>query len=126
MWIVLSVNSGHLGEFGLPGGGEASRSASRQWLSGIIVKRNAVLLHRPDQPHAALDLAVIEHQARRRDLHGGAARLRSLTSSTARGSESRSSASSSVHRPIALALRDGEQAGLRAGAGMGVDRRAGR
>ena len=51
-----------------------SRSASTQWLSAIIFSGRLWLLHRPDQPHAPLDLAVVEHQARRRDLHGGAAR----------------------------------------------------
>ena len=33
-----------------------------------------MVLHRPDQPHAAFDLAIVEHEARRGDLHGGAAR----------------------------------------------------
>jgi hypothetical protein len=33
-----------------------------------------VLLHRPDQPDAAFDLAIVEHDAGGRDLHGGAAR----------------------------------------------------
>ena len=47
---------------------------------------------------------------------------RSLISSTARGSESRSRASASVTGAIVLTLGDDEQARLRASAGMGVDR----
>ena len=42
---------------------------------GQRVERDRGALHRPQQAHAALDLAVIEHQARRGHLHRGAAGL---------------------------------------------------
>ena len=65
---------GHLGELGLPGGGEAFAVGFRPVAFRHHLQRKAVMLHRPDQPHAPLDLAVIEHETRRRHLHGGAAR----------------------------------------------------
>ena len=117
----------HLGELGLPGARRSvSRSASRQWVCAIIVSGMAVLLHRPDQAHAALDLAVVEHQARRRHLHGGAARLLVDQQHARADRRARSSASSSVTGRLRSRCGDGEQPGLGAGAGMGVDRRAGR
>ena len=79
------------------------------------------MLHRPDQPHAPLDLAVVEHQARRRDLHGGSAGALVDQQHGARIGEPIQGLVQR-HRTIALALDDGEQPRLRAGAGMGVDR----
>ena len=78
-------------------------------------------LHRADQPHASLDLAIVEHEARRRDLHGRTARALVDQQHGARIGEAIQRLVQR-HRAIALALGDGEQAGLRAGAGMGVDR----
>ena len=65
---------GHLRKLRLPGRGEAftirfDPMAFRHHLQG-----DAVLLHRSDQPDAPLDLAVVEHEARRRDLNGGTSR----------------------------------------------------
>jgi hypothetical protein len=86
----------HLGQFGLPGRGEgATVGLDPMGLAHHAQRWRNVLLHRPDQPHAAFDLAIIEH-----DAGGGictAARPeRSLTSSFARGSDSSASAASSV------------------------------
>ena len=73
MWIVLSVNSG-------TSASSACQAAAKRVAVGFDpvalrhhLQRKAVVLHRPDQPHAPFDLAVVEHQARRRDLHGGTA-----------------------------------------------------
>ena len=78
------------------------------------------MLHRPDEPHAAFDLAIVEHQTRRGNLHGRAARLAVDQQQGARIGEP---AQRLVERdrPVALALGDGEQAGFRRGAGVGVD-----
>ena len=67
------------------------------------------MLHRPDQPDAALDLAIVEHDAGARNLHGGAARLRSLTSSFPRPIGQQAERLVERHRAIALALRDRQQ-----------------
>ena len=64
---------GHLAELGLPGRGEAFAVGFRPMAFGHHLQRKAVMLHRPDQPHPPLDLAVIEHEARRRHLNGGPA-----------------------------------------------------
>src|SRR5262245_9609962 len=79
-----------------------------------------VLLHRPDQAYAPLDLAVVEHDARCRDLHGGSSRA--LVDQ--QGSTTIREVMKSViqtHRMIALALGDREQPGLSASARMGVN-----
>ena len=71
-------------------------------------------LHRPDQPDALLDLAIIKHEARRRDLHGGMTRPlvdqqnSAMIGKTIQGVIQR-------HGMIALALRNREQPGLGAG-----------
>ena len=121
MWIVLSVNSGHLGELGLPGGGEALAVGFDPVALRHHLQRKVVLLHRPDQPHAPFDLAVVEHEARRRDLHGGAARAL-VDQQHGAGIGEAIERLIQRHRTVALALGDGQQARLRAGAGMGVDR----
>ena len=65
---------GHFGELGLPCRGEALAVGLHPMAFRHHLQRKAVMLHRSDQPHAPLDLAVVEHEARRRNLHGGAAR----------------------------------------------------
>lgn len=65
---------GDLGKLREPSCGEAitirlDPMAFRQHRQG-----SAVLLHRPDQADAPLDLAVIEHKARSRELYGGPSR----------------------------------------------------
>ena len=67
------MNSGTSASSACQAAAKRSRSASIQWLSAIIFSGRLMVLHRPDQPHAPFDLAVVEHEARRRDLHGGAA-----------------------------------------------------
>ena len=79
------------------------------------------MFHRADEADPAFDLAIVEHQARA----GTCTAARPdwlLTSRTARGSERRLERLIERDRPVALALGDGEQPGLGAGAGMGVDR----
>ena len=78
-------------------------------------------LHRANQPHASLDFAVIEHEARRRDLYGRTARALVDQQHRARIGEPIQSLVQR-HRAIALALGDDEQASLCAGPRMGVDR----
>ena len=79
------------------------------------------MFHRPDQADAAFDLAIVEHQAAGRNLHGGAARL-AVDQKNGAGIGEMLQRLIERDRPIALALGDGQQARLRRGAGMGVDR----
>ncbi len=62
----------HLCQFRVPGRGEGS--LVRLAPMGLIhcPHGDAHRFHRPDQPHAALDLAIIQHDAGGGDLHGGA------------------------------------------------------
>ena len=66
-----------LGEFGnarklrLPGGGKAFSVGFEPMAFRHHPQGNAVLLHRADQPHSAFNLTVVEHEARRRNLHRG-------------------------------------------------------
>ena len=64
----------HLGQLGGPCRGEG-RAIGLQPM-GLVhhLDGDVVRLHRPDQPDAAFDLAIVEHEAGGRDLHGGAAR----------------------------------------------------
>ena len=84
-----------------------------------------MLLHRADQPDAPFDLAVIEHEARRRDLHGGpAGALVDQQDGAMIGKTTESVIQ--AHRTIALALGDREKPGFGAGRRMNINRRAGR
>ena len=112
---------GHLGKLGLPNGGEALAIGFRPVALRHHLQGKAVALHRANQPHASFDFAIIEHEARRRDLNGRTARALVDQQHGARIGEAIQSLVQR-HRAIALALGDDEQAGLRAGAGMGVDR----
>ena len=123
MWIVLSMNSGTAATSACQAWAKVSRSASCQWVWRHRRQGNGGTLHRPDQPDAALHLAVVEHQARRRDLHGGAARLAVDQKARARIGEPIQRLNQR-DRLVALALRDREQARFRGRAGMGVDRLA--
>ena len=64
----------NLGDFGLPGAGEGVAVGFPPMGLRHHRQRDGGMLHRADEAHAAFDLAVVEHQARRGDLHGGAAR----------------------------------------------------
>ena len=64
-----------------------------------------MLLHRPDQSDAPLDLAVVEHEARSRNLHGGPSRaLIDQQDGLTIGKTSKSVIQ--TDRMVALALRD--------------------
>ena len=71
MCRVLSVNSGSAASSASQAWVNSARSASRHWVlaRSAIVDRG--MLHRAHQADAALDRAVVQHQARRRHLHGG-------------------------------------------------------
>ena len=76
MWRSLSVNSGSSASSAVPRVAEAGASRlPRQCVWAIVVERHRRALHRPQQPDAALDLAVVEHQARGGNLHGRAAAI---------------------------------------------------
>src|SRR3546814_15130151 len=81
---------------------------------------DVVCLHRPDQPHPPFDLAIVQHDAGGRDLHGGA--TRALVDQ-----QPRAWVIEMVERlgqrdwPVALALSDGQQPGFRPGAGMDME-----
>ena len=95
MWISLSVNSGTSATSAAQARAKVSRSASRQWVWGIIASGMAGCsigrisrTRRSTSPSSSIRLGAGTCTAARPDWL--------LTSSTARGSESRPSASSSV------------------------------
>ncbi len=85
--------------------------------------RDIVGLGRADQADAPFDLAIIKHDAARRDLDGGSAGALVDEQLCARIAEFGESCVER-HRPVAPALVDREQAGFRAGARIRVDRLA--
>ena len=98
---------------------KVSRSASCQWVCGIAATATVGCSIGRIEPHAPFDLAVVEHDAAGRNLHGGAARL-------AVDQEHRAGIGEAIKRviehdrPVALALRDREQARLGRRPWMGV------
>ena len=84
-------------------------------------ERDRGALHRPQQPHAAFDLAVVEHQARRRDLHGGAPGL-GVDQQHRAGIAGAFEGVGEREGVIALAPADGEDLRLRTGLRMDVER----
>ena len=76
MWMLAVGELGQLGEFGRPGACEGIAVGFAPMGLRHGRERHERMLHRPDQPHATFDLAVIEHHAAGRHLHGGAAGLR--------------------------------------------------
>ena len=118
--IVLSENSGTSASSAVQAAAKASRSASTQRVSPMASQRHVLAFHRPDQADAPLDLAIVEHDAGGRDLHGGAAGLLVDEQDGARIAEM-IERRIERDRPIALALGDGQQPGFGAGARMGVD-----
>ena len=101
----------HVGELGLPGAREGLAVGLAPMGLRHHRQRDDRVLHRPDQPDAAFDLAVVEHDAAGRHLHGGAARLRVDQQHGARIGEMVQRLVER-DRPVALALRDGEQPGF--------------
>ncbi|MNL44702.1 hypothetical protein D3C87_1672950 [compost metagenome] len=110
----------HLGDFGLPCRRE--RAAIGLGPAGLAhrLERHVLGFHRPDQADPPFDFAIIEHYAGGWDLHGGAAGLLVDQQHGARIAEV-VERRIERDRPVALALGDGQQAGLGAGARMGVD-----
>ena len=71
MCSVLSVNSGSAASSASQAWVNSVRSASRHWVLARSAIGDRGALHRAHQADAALDRAVVQHQARRRHLHGG-------------------------------------------------------
>lgn len=111
----------HLGKFRQPGCGKAITISLAPMTFCQHFLRDAVLLHRPDQPNTPFDFAVVEHEARSRDLHGGSSRalIDQQGSATIRKT---TKSVIQIHRMIALTLGDREKPGLGACAVMDVDR----
>ena len=79
------------------------------------------MFHRADEADPAFDLAIVEHQTAGRNLHGGAARL-AVDQKNPAGIGETLQRLIERDRPVTFALGDGQQARLRRGAGMGVNR----
>ncbi len=109
----------YVGKLGPPSDGEGIAVGLDPMALRHHFQRGMVLLHRPDEPHAPLDLAIVEHQRWRWHLHGGAARA-------VIDQQDGAAVGEMIERlvehdgPIALALGDGQQPGLRPGAGMDI------
>src|SRR5579859_5803448 len=98
----------HLCKLRLPGRGEARTIRFDPMAFCHHPQGDAVLLHRSDQSDASLDLAIVKHEARSRDLHGCSARaLIDQQDGTMIGKTTESIVQ--THRMIALALRDCEK-----------------
>ena len=65
----------NLGDFGRPGAGEGVAVGFPPMGLRHHCQRDGGMLHRADQANPAFDLAIVEHQASGRNLHGGAAGL---------------------------------------------------
>ena len=123
MWNVLSVNAGTAASSGLPGFGERPgvglpplRARQRRFAQCQAINRT-------DQAHAALHRAVIQHQARRRRLDGGATRLRVDEQARVRaGGGCEIERLGEGHGPAAVAAAHREQLRLRSARRMRVER----
>ena len=111
----------HCGDLGLPGAGEVGPIGFLPMRVRQIAERNRRTLHRPEQADAPFDRAVIEHQARRRHLHGGAS---GLTVDEKPGTRIVGTLERLVERQwaIAIAAGDGEHSRLGAALRMDVER----
>src|SRR4051794_11982307 len=103
---------GYFAELGGPRRSEARAIDLRPVTFRHRLQWKAVALHWSDQPHAPLDLAVVEHAAGRRDLNGGPARALVDEEQGARIGEPIERLVKR-DRAVAPTLGDGEQAGLR-------------
>ena len=110
----------HLGKLRQPGRGKTFAIRFKPMALHHHIQGNLVLLHRPDQADAALDLAVVEHDARGRNLHCGPSRPLVDQQDSMIGKTSKSVIQ--TNRMVALALRDAEQPCLGACARMDIDR----
>ena len=111
----------HFGEFPIPGAREGVAVGLLPVRLRQRVETDGRALHRPQQAHAALDRAVVEHQAGCRHLHRGAARLRIDEQA---GAGFLGALQGFIEREglVAVTAADGEHLALRAAAGMGVER----
>ncbi len=97
----------HRGDLGLPGAGEVRPVHLLPMGLRDNRERDRGTLHRAEQADAPFDLAVVEHQARRRHLHGGASGLavdQKLGAGIIRPFERLGEG----ERPVAVAAGDGE------------------
>ena len=109
------------GEFLLPGAGEGVAVGLFPMRLRHRGERDRRALHRAQQPHAAFNLAVVEHQARRRDLHGGTPGLGVDQQQRARIAGAFDGVGK-LEGMIALPPADGEDLRLRPGLRMDVER----
>ena len=110
----------HVRHFASPGGGE--RLALGRLPVALVhhLQRRVMIFHRPDQPHAAFDFAIVQHQARGWDLHGGAARAL-VHQQQGAGIAEMGQRLIERHRAIAAPFGDRQQPRLCARCRMGVD-----
>ena len=113
----------HVGDLLAPRGREGGAIGLLPMALGHHLQRSMMMLHRPDQPDAGFDLAVVEHERRRRHLHGGATRS-AVHQELAVATVEKGQDGFERHWPVAPLFGDGEQPGLGAGGRMGVDRPA--
>src|SRR3954471_22542058 len=112
---------GHLRKFRLPDRDEARTIRFDPMAFCHHPQGDAVLLHWSDQSDASLDLAIVKHETRGRNLHGCASRTLVDQQEGARVAEPIKSLIQ-PHRMIELALADGEKPGLGAGRRMSINR----
>src|SRR5579885_1007369 len=112
---------GNIGEFSLPGSAKSLAIRLHPMAFRYRPQRNAAGLHRPNEPYAPLNLSVVEHHARCRDLEDRTARAL-VDKQHGAWIEEAIQDVVQTEGPIALTLCDAEQPGFRAGAGMGVNR----
>ena len=121
MWIVLSRELRNARELRQPGGGKAFAVGFEPMAFRHHLQGNAVLLHRADQPDTAFNLTVVEHEARRRNLHRGpVGALVDQQDGTMIGKTAEGIIQG--HRTIALALGNREKPGFGAGRRMNINR----
>jgi hypothetical protein len=114
---------GQLGQLRLPGNRECLRLGRPPRRRRQRIDGDRRTLQRPDQPHPALDAAVVEHEAGRQHLHGRAVRL-AVDKEAAATLGALVDGIAERQRLVAVAPDDGEHLRLGAGARMGVDRAA--
>ena len=120
-WSVLSRNSGSWASSASQATANASGSVGRHAVAASASTAMRWTLQRPDEPDAALDAAVVEHEAGRRHLHGRAVRL-AVEEQPAAALRALLQGVGERQRLVAVAPGDGEHLRRRAGARMGVDR----
>ena len=110
----------HIVEFARPGERKGLPVGFLPMAVGHRFERGVMMLHRPDEPDAAFDLAVVEHDGGRGNLNGGAARS-CVDQQLALAICEMGQRIFEQDRPITALLRDGQQPRLRARRRMRVD-----